>query len=139
MLQSLSNLPCEYRWTTRAIFLDPIDADKQIEKYRKSWGQKVRGFVDQLMGKHSDNINYDAATMKEDAQIAKGENNSNTVRYLYLTPTIVIMDEDIDRLDETTNLIRTTIKMSSILMQELRQLMQWMPTLAVCRHIPMRM
>ncbi|HEK2903410.1 TPA: conjugal transfer protein TrbE, partial [Proteus mirabilis] len=48
--------------------------------------------------------------MKEDAQIAKGENNSNTVRYLYLTPTIVIMDEDIDRLDETTNLIRTTIK-----------------------------
>ncbi|EDY9127151.1 hypothetical protein GQB61_004292 [Salmonella enterica] len=110
MLQSLSNLPCEYRWTTRAIFLDPIDADKQIEKYRKGWGQKVRGFVDQLMGKHSDNINYDAATMKEDAQIAKGENNSNTVRYLYLTPTIVIMDEDIDRLDETTNLIRTTIK-----------------------------
>lgn len=110
VLQALVNLPCQYHWVNRVCFLDTMDAEKQIEKYRKGWQQKVRGFVDQIMGRHSDNVNYDAVEMKEDAQQAKSENNSGLVRYLYLTSTIVIFDETLESLTYTTKLIRETVR-----------------------------
>ena len=49
MLNALAELPCEYRWSTRFIFLDPHEAISHLERYRKKWRQKVRGVLDQAI------------------------------------------------------------------------------------------
>jgi type IV secretion system protein VirB4 len=48
ILGALDALPIEYRWTTRAILLDPQEAGAFLDKTRKKWRSKMRGWKDQL-------------------------------------------------------------------------------------------
>ncbi|MDH5378827.1 MAG: conjugal transfer protein TrbE, partial [Gammaproteobacteria bacterium] len=48
MLNLLSELPGVYRWSSRFVFLDAHEAVSHLEKYRKKWKQKIRGFFDQV-------------------------------------------------------------------------------------------
>ena len=59
----LAELPCEYRWSARFIFMDSHKAVRHLEKYRKKWKQKVRGFFDQLFQTNSGRINQHAQDM----------------------------------------------------------------------------
>ena len=43
ILTALGEQPCEYRWSSRFIFMDPHEAIAHLEKFRKKWKQKVRG------------------------------------------------------------------------------------------------
>lgn len=49
MMASLETLPAKVRWSTRMIFLNKSQAIKEIDKYRKTWKQKSRGFFSQLL------------------------------------------------------------------------------------------
>ncbi len=49
ILGALDNLAIEYRWHTRAILLDPEEARGLLEKTRRKWRSKVRGWKDQLL------------------------------------------------------------------------------------------
>lgn len=99
LLSALAELPSEYRWSSRFIFMDQHEALAALDKFRKKWRQKIRGFFDQVFNTNSGNINLDAATMVGDADAAIAEVNSGVVSVGYFTSVIVLMDEDRARLE----------------------------------------
>ncbi|AVA16154.1 VirB4 family type IV secretion/conjugal transfer ATPase [Sphingopyxis sp. MG] len=99
VLSALSELPTEYRWSTRFIFMDTHEAVKHLEKFRKKWRQKVRGFFDQVFQTNSGKIDQDALSMVEDADHAMAEVNSGLVAQGYYTSVVVLMDEDRDKVE----------------------------------------
>lgn len=111
ILADLAQLPCEYRWSTRFIFTDPHEADSHFEKLRRKWRQKVRGFVDQVMGTQKGAINEDAQTMMNEASAAKAEISSGAVGYGFYTSVIVLMHEDRTVLDELARKLTKSIAM----------------------------
>lgn len=94
ILASLAELPCGYRWSSRFIFMDQHEAVRHLEKYRKKWKQKVRGFFDQIFQTNSGTINQDALSMVGDAEAAIAEVNSGLVAQGYYTSVVVLMNED---------------------------------------------
>lgn len=103
ILSALDNLSGEYRWNTRFIFQDSVDADKALQKYKKKWEQKVRGFVNQIFYSKqtsSGAINEDALHMVQQIETAISENSSGLVAYGYYTATIILMNEDRDDLEQ---------------------------------------
>jgi len=94
MLNALTEINSEYRWSSRFIFMDAHEAVTHLEKYRKKWRQKVRGFFDQVFNLNSGHIDQDAAAMVTDAEAAIGETNSGLVGQGYYTSVVVLMNED---------------------------------------------
>ncbi|KTD46357.1 conjugal transfer protein TrbE [Legionella quateirensis] len=94
ILTLLTQLPVEYRWNSRFIFMDPHEAVAHFTKFRKKWKQKVRGFFDQMFNTHSGVVDEDALGMVNDAQAAIAETNSGMVGQGYYTSIVVLMDED---------------------------------------------
>ena len=94
MLNALAELPCEYRWSTRFIVLDPHEAVNHLERYRKKWRQKVRGVLDQVLQSNTGVIDHDALDMVQDAEAAIAEVNSGLVAQGYYTSVVVLMDPD---------------------------------------------
>ncbi len=109
MLSVLAELPIEYRWSSRFIFMDQHEAVAHLDKFRKKWKQKVRGFWDQVFNTGHGRIDRDAADMVEDAELAISEVNSGVVGQIYYTSVVVLMDEDRDKLDVAARQIEKTI------------------------------
>ncbi|WP_412755532.1 conjugal transfer protein TrbE [Legionella longbeachae] len=94
ILTLLTQLPVEYRWNSRFIFMDAYEAVAHFTKFRKKWKQKVRGFFDQMFNTSSGIVDEDALSMVNDAQAAIAETNSGMVGQGYYTSVVVLMDED---------------------------------------------
>ena len=94
MLTALGELPIEYRWSSRFIFMEPHEALKHLEVFRKKWKQKVRGFFDQVFNTHAGPIDQNALAMVEDAEAALAEVNSGVVAQGYYTSVVILMNED---------------------------------------------
>lgn len=110
ILNSLDLMPLTYRWSSRFVFLDPIEARQRLERTRKKWLQKVRPFMDQLFQTNSGAIDQDAALMVAETEDAIAEANSQLVAYGYYTPAIVMFDDDEARLREKTEGVRRLIQ-----------------------------
>ena len=109
MLNLLSELPGVYRWSSRYIFLDSHEAVAHLEKFRKKWKQKIRGFFDQVFNLQSSNIDEDALNMTEDAGSAIAETNSGFVGQGYYTSVVVLMMEDRVALEESARKVEKAI------------------------------
>lgn len=109
MLNALTELSCEYRWSNRFIFMDPHEAVKHMEKFRKKWRQKVRGFFDQFFNTNSGAVDQDALSMMNDAESAMAEINSGLVAQGYYTSLLVLMDEDRTHLDKMVRQVEKAI------------------------------
>ena len=94
ILSALGELPCPYRWSSRFIFMDQHEAVKHLDKFRKKWRQKIRGFFDQVFNTNSGVVDHDAVSMVSDAESAIAEVNSGLVAVGYYTSVVVLMDED---------------------------------------------
>ena len=94
MLTALGELPIEYRWSSRFIFMEPHEALKHLEVFRKKWKQKIRGIFDQVFNTHAGPIDQDALAMVEDAEAALAEVNSGVVAQGYYTSVVILMHED---------------------------------------------
>ena len=94
ILEMLSGLPLSYRYNIRYFPLDPLDAVKAVEDYRKGWGQQMYSFKDKYFNNPNAKLNRDASIMNEDAEQAKAEAQSNLLTFGYLSTTIVVMNED---------------------------------------------
>lgn len=79
ILTALGELPVEYRWSSRFIFMDNHEAVAALEKFRKKWKQKIRGFFDQVFNTNSSHVDEDAVAMVADASAAIAETNSGMV------------------------------------------------------------
>ncbi|SCY53890.1 VirB4 family type IV secretion/conjugal transfer ATPase [Nitrosospira sp. Nsp13] len=94
ILTTLAELPSEYRWSSRFIFMDEHEAVAHLDKFRKKWRQKIRGFFDQVFNTHIGIIDQDAMSMVSDAEAAIAEVRSGLVAQGYYTSVVVLMDED---------------------------------------------
>ncbi|MDF7677059.1 VirB4 family type IV secretion/conjugal transfer ATPase [Neisseriaceae bacterium ESL0693] len=109
VLTALGELACEYRWSSRFIFMDQHEAAAHLDKYRKKWRQKIRGFFDQIFNTNSGNIDTDAVSMVKDAESAIAEVNSGLVAVGYYTGVVVLMDEDRTKLEQSARQVEKAI------------------------------
>ncbi|WP_099868045.1 conjugal transfer protein TrbE [Pararhizobium haloflavum] len=110
ILNSLDLMPLTYRWSSRFMFLDPVEARQKLERTRKKWIQKVRPFMDQLFQTNSGAIDQDAALMVAESEDAIAAANSQLVAYGYYTPVIIIFETDDARLREKCEGVRRLIQ-----------------------------
>lgn len=109
ILSSLAELPVEYRWSSRFIFMDQHEAVSHLEKFRKKWKQKVRGFFDQVFNTNTGHVDEDAVSMVADASSAIAETNSGMVAQGYYTSVVILMDEDREAVETAARRIEKTI------------------------------
>lgn len=109
MLAQLAELPVQYRWSNRFIFMDPHEAVAELDKFRKKWRQKIRGFFDQVFNTGSGAVDQDAVSMVADAEAALAEVNSGMVTMGYYTSVVVLMDEDRTTLEAAARQIEKAI------------------------------
>ncbi|MFH0782572.1 MAG: VirB4 family type IV secretion/conjugal transfer ATPase [Pseudomonadota bacterium] len=109
VLNVLAELPGEYRWSSRFIFLDQHESVKQLDMFRKKWRQKVRGFFDQVFNTNSGPVDQDALAMVSDAETAIAEVNSGLIAVGYYTSVVVLMDESRTRLEQSSRQIEKAI------------------------------
>jgi type IV secretion/conjugal transfer VirB4 family ATPase len=109
ILSALGELPCPYRWSSRFIFMDQHEAVKHLDKFRKKWRQKIRGFFDQVFNTNTGVVDHDALSMVSDAESAIAEVNSGLVAVGYYTSVVVLMDEDRARLQASSRQVEKAI------------------------------
>ncbi len=109
ILTALGEQPCEYRWSSRFIFMDPHEAVAHLDKFRKKWKQKIRGFFDQVFNTNSGAIDEDAVSMVADAQSAIAEVNSGLVAQGYYTSVVILMDEEREKLEGAARMLEKSI------------------------------
>ena len=110
ILGALDNLPIEYRWHTRAILLDPEEARGLLDKTRRKWRSKVRGWKDQLLRTETGPTNLYAQEMAADAEEAMSVAASGDVQFCLFTTLILVFDTDQSRLEESAALVVKTIQ-----------------------------
>jgi type IV secretion system protein VirB4 len=93
MLEALSNLEITYRWNTRFIFMDAHEALGDLEKFRRKWLQKVKGWKEQIFGLPVTRMDEHAAIMVEEIDAAMAETHSGLLGYGYYSGNIVLLDE----------------------------------------------
>ena len=94
ILSDLTELHCEYRWSTRFIFMETHEAVKHLENFRKKWRQRVRGFMDQMLQTSNGRVDLDALAMVADSDAAIAEVTSGAIAQGYYTSCVVLMSED---------------------------------------------
>ncbi len=109
ILTALGELPCEYRWSSRFLFMDQHEAVSHLDKFRKKWRQKVRGFFDQVFNTNTGSVDQDALSMVQDAEAAIAEVNSGLVAAGYYTSVVILMDEDRDALERSARQVEKAI------------------------------
>jgi type IV secretion system protein VirB4 len=110
ILGALDNLAIEYRWHTRAILLDPEEARGLLDKTRRKWRSKVRGWKDQLLRTETGPTNLYAQEMAADAEEAMSVAASGDVQFCLFTTLILVFDTDQGRLEESAALVVKTIQ-----------------------------
>lgn len=121
ILSRLGELAVEYRWSNRFIFMDHHEAVSHLEKYRKKWKQKIRGFFDQIFNTHGGVVDDDAVSMVADASQAIAETNSGMVAQGFYTSVVVLMDDNraaveaaARKLEKAINAMAFTARIESI-------------------------
>ncbi len=109
MLSVLDGLQLQYRFSSRFICLDQLDAQKEITSYRKGWQQNVFGFFDKLFNNPNARANRDASLMVEDAEDALVEVQGGYVGAGYLTSCIVLLHSDKTVLQEWSRELRRSL------------------------------
>lgn len=94
MLDAIGKLSVEYRWSTRFIFMDQHEALSELNKYRRKWKQKIKGWKEQLLGVPSTRIDENALSMVNEIDEAIAEINSGLLAYGYYTSNVILMDAD---------------------------------------------
>lgn len=110
ILGALDTLPIEYRWHTRAILLDPEEAKGMLDKTRRKWRSKIRGWKDQLLRIETGAVNLHAQEMAADAEEAMGVASSGDVQFCVYNTVLICADESEERLEESAALVTKTIQ-----------------------------
>lgn len=112
VLGVLDALPIEFRWSTRAILMDPEEARSFLDKTRKKWKSRVRGFKDTLFRTETGPVNLYAQEMAIDAEEAMSVASSGDVQFAFYTANVVCADSDEERVEESAALVAKTVRNS---------------------------
>jgi type IV secretion system protein VirB4 len=104
LLDALNDLGFAYRWTTRWIALDKIQANRQLTKLRRQWFAKRKSVAavlrEVMFNRESTLVDSDADNKAADADEALQELGADDVAFGYLTTTLIVGDADPKRADE---------------------------------------
>jgi type IV secretion system protein VirB4 len=104
LLDALNDLGFAYRWTTRWIALDKIQANRQLTKLRRQWFAKRKSVAailrEVMFNRETTLVDSDADNKAADADEALQELGADDVAFGYLTTTLVVGDTDPKRADE---------------------------------------
>jgi type IV secretion system protein TrbE len=114
ILDDLNRLAFSYRWSTRAIMLDKIDATKLLTKIRRQWFAKrksVAAILKEVMTNEASSlIDTDASNKAIDADAALQELGADLVSEAFVTATITVWDENQRTADERLRLVEKVIQ-----------------------------
>ena len=110
ILDALDQLPIAYRWSTRMLYLDQHEAISDLEKFRRHWKQKARGFWSQVFRTEGGVINEDAILMTRQTEAAISDANSALVTYGYYTSVVTLMGDDRTALHEDARAVARVIR-----------------------------
>jgi type IV secretion/conjugal transfer VirB4 family ATPase len=110
ILRELDQLPIEYRWNTRALLIDPEEARGMLDKHRKKWRSKIRGWKDQILKTQNGAVDLHAQEMAADAEGAMSVAAAGDVQFCQYSANIICLDDDLDRLYESSRLVMKTVQ-----------------------------
>jgi type IV secretion system protein VirB4 len=110
LLRELDSMPIEYRWNTRALLIDAEEARALLDKTRRKWRSKIRGWKDQVFRTQTGPVNLFAQEMAADAEGAMAVASAGDVQFAQYSSNILLLDEDAERLRESTRLVMKTIQ-----------------------------
>ena len=98
MLDKLNHLPISYRWVTRYLPLDKLEAEDLIKTYRKQWFAKRKGLMTLL----SETVTKSESAMSDSAAVQKSKDadsayqvlSDDHVSYGYYTATVTVWDQN---------------------------------------------
>lgn len=109
----LHELPQDYLWCIRFIGLDVVDAQAVISTKQKHWWQQRRSLTakwGEMASGASDLLDQeDPLQMARDANEAAAEAASGTVLFGLYTMTVLVMDEDAQRVEQKARAVRQQI------------------------------
>lgn len=114
LLDELNRLAFPYRWSTRAILMDKLDATKLLTRIRRQWFAKRKSIAailkEVMTNEQSALVDTDAANKAADADMALQELGADVAGMAYVTATITVWDEDVRRADEKLRLVEKIVQ-----------------------------
>ncbi len=110
ILDKLSNMNIEYRWNTKFVYEDGFEALAKLQKIRKKWKQKERGFLDQIFNPNSTKVDLDAQMNVFQTDNAIAEVNSGVVKYGYHNTSIIIFNKNREKIEEDALEVKRVIE-----------------------------
>lgn len=98
LLDDLNRLAFPYRWSTRAICLDKVDAARMLARIRRQWFAKRKSIMailkEVLTNEASSLVDTDAENKALDADEALQDLGSDAIGHAYVTATVCVWDAD---------------------------------------------
>lgn len=114
ILDDLNRIAFPYRWSTRAIMLDKLEATRLVTKIRRQWFAKRKSVAailrEVLTNEQSVLLDSDAANKVLDADAALQDLGSDQVGEAYVTATVTVWDADPRVADEKLRLAEKVIQ-----------------------------
>ncbi|MEE9321388.1 MAG: conjugal transfer protein TrbE [Granulosicoccus sp.] len=107
MLAEFDSRPLRYRWSTRFIFMDRVEAVESLDKYRRKWSQQVVSVKDQLVQTPNPRINLDAQRMVADLDEAAAEVSSGNVNQGLYNSVFIVYSNDLEHLQDASEAFKT--------------------------------
>jgi type IV secretion/conjugal transfer VirB4 family ATPase len=114
VLDELNRLAFPYRWSTRAICLDKVDAAKVLTRIRRQWFAKRKSIMailkEVLTNEASALLDSDAQNKALDADEALQDLGADLIGHAYVTATVCVWDEDAATAEAKLRLVEKTIQ-----------------------------
>ncbi|MDQ7777310.1 MAG: conjugal transfer protein TrbE [Paracoccus aminovorans] len=114
ILDDLNRIAFPYRWSTRAILIDKVDATRLLTKIRRQWFAKRKSIAailkEVMTSEPSALVDTDAANKAADADLALQELGADVAGMAYVTATITVWDQDARVADEKLRLVEKIVQ-----------------------------
>jgi type IV secretion system protein VirB4 len=135
ILDDLNRLAFPYRWSSRAILMDKVDATRLLTRIRRQWFAKRKSIAailkEVMTNEQSALVDTDAANKALDADMALQELGADIAGMAYLTATVTVCDEDPRRADEKLRLVEKVIQSRdfSVMVETVNAVDAWLGSL----------
>lgn len=114
ILDELNRLAFPYRWSTRAISLDKVDASKVLTRIRRQWFAKRKSILailkEVMTNEAATLVDTDAHNKALEADAALQDLGSDLIGEAYVTATLTVWDKDLRLADEKLRLAEKIIQ-----------------------------
>lgn len=114
LLDDLNRLGFAYRWSTRFLCLEKVEAEKELRRLRRQWFAKRKNIVallrETIFQQESPLVDSDASNKATDADAALQELGSDQVAFGYVTATVTVLDADATAADEKLRAVERCIQ-----------------------------